>query len=129
MAVKLGKNYRLKVGDGTATETFAQIAGEQQLSLKGSSETIDTSSKDDGAIKSQTYGQRTVTISLSGVVKLPDTGLARLHSVANTSPPNANIEIVDISSGTPETVYAANVGSATRASASITARMRPTVTI
>jgi hypothetical protein len=108
--VKLGKTYRLKVGDGTPdTELFNKIAGEQTLSKKGSSETIDTSSKDDGNTKSQQYGQRTITISAAGEVKLPDAGLARLAAVAEMTPPNCNIEIVDTSTGTDVTVYAANV--------------------
>jgi predicted secreted protein len=108
--VKLGKTYRLKVGDGTTdTEAFNKIAGEQTLSKKGSSETIDTASKDDGNVKSQQYGQRTVTISAAGEVKLPDAGLARLAAVAEMTPPNCNIEIVDTSTGADVVVFAANV--------------------
>ncbi len=89
--IKLGKNYRLKVGDGATTEAFAQVGGEGTLSFKGSSDKIDTSSKDDGNYKSSAYGQTEVMISLSGVLKLPDAGLATTTKIARStsSPPAA----------------------------------------
>src|SRR5579871_4551770 len=104
--VKLGKNYRLKVGDGSSSEVFSPVGGEGTLSFKGSSDTIDKSSKDDGNYKSSAFGQMSGTISLGGVLKLPDTGLAALDAAAKAGTP-IDIQVVDTLTTT--TKFAASV--------------------
>ena len=91
--IKLGKDYRLKVGDGSSTEVFNIVGGEGTLSFKGASDKIDTSSKDDGQYKSMAFGQTEISLDLSGILKLPDTGLAALDTAFKSGVP-IDIQIV-----------------------------------
>lgn len=92
---QLGKNFRLKISDGAATPAWLSIAGEQKVSRKSSSDSIDISSKDDGAYKASTFGQKTVTLSVNGVTKIPDAGYTRLYAVQKLSPPTTDFQIVN----------------------------------
>jgi hypothetical protein len=67
----------MKISDGSTPGVFSTIGGEGTWSKKVSTEQIDLSSKDDGKIKAQGWGQQTITFSVSGKVKLPDTGLEK----------------------------------------------------
>ena len=95
VTTKLGKNYRLQVGNGQATETFVSIAGEQSLSFSTSPDKIDGSSKDDGDYKVEFYGQQSISLQVSGKVKLPDTGLGLLDTARKTLGSAIDIQIVD----------------------------------
>lgn len=93
MGVEYGKDWRLKIGDGADPEVFSIIGGEGSLDWKRTSDNIDLSSKDDGVYKSQSFGQQAITISLSGKVKLPDTGLQAAFDTSKASPPEVNVQI------------------------------------
>lgn len=86
-----GKNWRIYISDGAAG--FDPIGGEGSWSKRTSSETVDLSSKDDGNIKAQGWGQSTVTFSVQGKVKLPDDGLEQAYSVANEAVPEIPIQL------------------------------------
>lgn len=93
--MEYGKDWRLQIGDGAdPDEAFTNVGGEGSLDWKRSSDNIDLSSKDDGIYKSQSFGQQTITLSLSGKVKLPDTGLQAAFAASKTSPPEVNVQIV-----------------------------------
>lgn len=94
MGVEYGKDWRLKIGDGADPEVFSTVGGEGQLDWKRSSDTIDLSSKDDGVYKSQGYGAQAITLSLSGKVKLPDTGLEAVFDASKATPPEVTVQIV-----------------------------------
>ena len=94
-ALKLGKNYRLQVGDGAGTEVFTSILGEQSLIMKTNPDQIPADSKDDGDYKARYYGQQEVTISVSGVTKIPDVALSRLDTQRKVLGSTVNIQIVD----------------------------------
>lgn len=91
---KLGKDFRINVS-ATSAGTFVPVAGEMSLSVKASSDKIDTSSKDDGVYKTQTFGQKDITISVSGTLKLPDPGFALCFTTQKASPPEFFVEIVN----------------------------------
>lgn len=92
---QLGKNFRLMISDGTATPNFVPIAGEQKVSRKSSSDSIDTSSKDDGSYKTGTFGQKTISIAANGVTKIPDAGYTRLYAVQKLAVPETEFQIVN----------------------------------
>lgn len=97
--LQLGKDTRLKIGDGQATEAFLVLGGEAKLSVSRSPDTIDASSKDDGNYKVEMFGQMKVSMTVSGKVKLPDAGLARADAVAKSGG-TTNVKVVD-SKGVP----------------------------
>lgn len=79
--IKFGKDTRLKVSDmAPTTPAFSQVGGEGTLSHDSSSDKIDTSSKDDGQVKSVAMGQSQQSISISGVCNTPDVGLTNLDT-------------------------------------------------
>jgi predicted secreted protein len=105
---KLGKDFRINVC-ATSTGTFVPVAGEMTLSVKASSDKIDTSSKDDGVYKTQTYGQKDITIAVSGNLKLPDPGFALCFTTQKASPPEFYVQIVNTVT-TPVIVFQSAVG-------------------
>lgn len=95
MATEYGKDWRIMIGDGVeGTEGFDPLGGEGSFDFKRASDQIDLSSKDDAAYKAQGWGQQSVTISVTGNVKLPDPGLERCSDIAKASPPELNIKIM-----------------------------------
>jgi hypothetical protein len=95
MGVEYGKDWRLKIGDGDpVAETFSFIGGEGSLDWKRTSDKIDLSSKEDGVYKSSGWGQQDISFSVSGKLRLPDTGLERAFDISKTSPPEVNIQVV-----------------------------------
>lgn len=88
-----GKDVRIEIGDGASGEAFDQIGGEVSFDWTRSSKEIDLSSKDDGAYAASGYGSQSVTLSINGKLKLPDTGLERAAAVAKTVPPTCNIRV------------------------------------
>lgn len=94
MAMEYGKDWRLYIGDGQATEEFGPLGGEGSWSFKRSSTEIDGSSKDDGTYALSSYGQQKITISVSGKVKLPDAGLKRINDQSKAAPPHVKIKLM-----------------------------------
>lgn len=90
---RYGKNYRLKVDTGGGT--FVAVGGEMSLQRKSSSDKIDFSSKDDGSYKTSGYGQKEITVSASGNLKLPDTGFAALYAAQAADVPEIEVQIVN----------------------------------
>lgn len=91
MAYILGKDVTLHVGDGAGTEVFTQLGGEGSLSITRSSTEVDLSSK--GAPGLSTYVNPKVTLAVSGRLKLPDTALERIDTVAKSTDNEVNIKI------------------------------------
>ncbi len=88
-----GKNWRIYISNGATPPVFSPIGGEGSWSKRSSSDSIDLSSKDDGQIKAQGWGQQTVTFSVQGKVKLPDTGLEEAYDVSKADVPEVEIQL------------------------------------
>jgi predicted secreted protein len=93
MGVELGKNWRLKIGDGASPEVFTVVGGEGSLDWTRQSKEIDTSSKDTGQYATMAYGRQSVSFKISGKLTLPDTGLERVADIAQSATPEVNIQI------------------------------------
>ena len=93
MAIEFGKNWRLKIGDGEASEAFDAIGGEGGLDWTRQSKEIDTGSKDTGQYGTMGYGRQTVSFRVSGKLTLPDTGLERADEIAKSATPEVNVRV------------------------------------
>ena len=81
-----GNEYRLRIESPTPG-TYNEIAGQQGLTMDGSSNLTDVSVKSSGAYALQRPGKRNVTINCEGLADLPDAnGLTRLITRAQASP-------------------------------------------
>lgn len=91
-----GKDVRLQIGQlvPAEPEVFTPIGGETSLDWKRQSDDVDLSSKDDGQYKSGSYGQQAITLTVQGLVKLPDTGLQAASDVAKNATPEVNVKIM-----------------------------------
>lgn len=87
MATEQGRDTRVKIKAGGQ---LVPIGGETTFSYKRNSADIDTSDKDGGK---GTYGQTTISISVSGKLKLPDPGLVALEAASKANPPEVEVEI------------------------------------
>ena len=105
---RLGKDFRLQVAAIGASPTYTTIAGEMSVSVKASSDKIDTSSKDDGMYKTQTYGQKDITMAVQGTLKLPDTGFGLVYTTQKNDPPELLGQIMHVPSMT--VVFACQLG-------------------
>lgn len=91
---RLGNNLRLQVEQAVAG-TYAEIKGQQNLSVNRSSQQIDQSTKDNFPYGSSAQGLRSVSIPATFVPDLPDAnGYDRLRTLANGTSP-FNIRIVN----------------------------------
>lgn len=82
---RLGQNYKLFVDDGAGT--LNEIQGQTGLTFDGSTALIDQSSKTTGQIAIQAPGRKTLTITCTGKVVLPDAnGLERVHTIEKVYP-------------------------------------------
>ncbi|WP_422058614.1 phage tail tube protein [Sphingomonas sp.] len=96
MATKHGKDSRLHIGDGTTpTEAFDIIGGETSWEYSSAAQELDESSKDDGDIAAFSFGQRKITIKVSGITKLPDDGLARAITVSKSATKKVNVKLLE----------------------------------
>lgn len=95
MAKKLGNDYRLFIGDGGGTEVFAEIAGQQDLSVTRQGQTIDTSTKDNFPYGTAAPGLKSLSIAFNLIPDLPDaSGYGELESQAlSTSPVPWNFQV------------------------------------
>ena len=103
--LQIGKNYRLQVGTGSGQSTFVNIGGEGTLTYSTTPDKIDAASKDDGDYKVEVYGQMSGAISVQGIVKLPDIGIAALETARKTAGTTIPVEIVNTTTGTPVPVF------------------------
>lgn len=113
MAKKLGNDYRIWLESATPG-TYAEIKGNQDLSVNREGGTIDTSTKDDFPYASQAAGARAVTIQATFIPDLPDaTGYTRLMTLANAlvnTPFNIQVRKGGASGVTPgDVVFACSV--------------------
>lgn len=97
MAYELGKDWRIHVGDGaTPTEGFTVLGGEGSFSFLRQSGEVSLSTKDDSGYDLADFGLQKISISVSGLVKLPDTALERLCDKAkDATNKRTNIKILD----------------------------------
>jgi hypothetical protein len=94
---KLGNDFRLFIGDGASpTEAFAEIKGQQDLSVSRQGATIDTSTKDNFPYGTQAPGLRTLSISIALIPDLPDapgyTAFETWAAAASATPKNFQIK-------------------------------------
>ena len=82
MAHQYGRDWRIYLATGAST--FAPIGGEGSWDQKRSSDSVDLSSKDDGQLKAEGFGQQSITFSLQGKVKLPDAGFEHAFDLQKT---------------------------------------------
>lgn len=94
MAKKLGNDYRLWI-EGSTPGTYAEVKGNQTLSITRSAQLIDTSGKSDFPYSTQAAGMRTCEIAASFVPDLPDAnGFTTLETAAlATSGASVNFQI------------------------------------
>ena len=91
---RLGNNLRLQIESATPG-TYNQIAGQQNLSVNRSSQTIDTSTKDEFPYGSSAPGSRSVSIPATFIPSLPDAnGYDRMVTLVGGTTP-FNIRIID----------------------------------
>lgn len=94
MAKKLGNNYRLQI-ESAVPGTYNQIAGQQNLSVNRSAQTIDTTTKDEFPYGSAAAGSRSISIPFTLIPNLPDAnGYDRLRTLSADVDP-FNIRIID----------------------------------
>jgi len=85
MADKLGHEFKVYVDNGSGT--YNPILGETDHTEDGSTTLIDTSAKGTGQFATQAPGRKTLVITVSGKMKLPDaTGLERIYAVQKVYP-------------------------------------------
>lgn len=89
MATEQGRDTRVNIK--TAGDAFVAIGGETSFSFKRNSADLDTSDKDGGK---GSFGQTTISISLSGKLKLPDPGLVALEAASKANPPEIEVQIM-----------------------------------
>lgn len=87
MPKKLGNDLRVWIESSTAG-TFNEILGQQDVSVDGNQNFIDTSTKDTGQYATQAPAQRTTGVQLSLVPDYPDAnGYGRLLTLYGASSP------------------------------------------
>jgi hypothetical protein len=93
MPVELGKNYKIYIGDGAATEVFTSLGGQGSLSWQRAFKAIETSSKDNGIYGSAKSGLQNITMTVTGRLNVPDTAFEDLYNYSKSGTPEMNIEV------------------------------------
>lgn len=88
-----GKDWSIFFGSGGASETFAPLGGEGSFDWKTATDKIDMSSKGDGQLKAQGFGQSTYDFTVSGKLKVPDVGMSELYAASQAQPPVIDFQI------------------------------------
>ena len=101
MAKQLGRALLVKIGDGEASETFANLCGLNSKSLTINNSSIDVTTPDctapEGALWTQTLaGVKNVAASGDGFFE-DSTAEARMNIVAMAADNSVNMQIVAIS--------------------------------
>lgn len=94
MATEYGKDWKVKVRTAVGPDVFTAIGGETSLRWGRSSQEIDLSDKDSGVYGAKSFGLQTVSIAVSGNLKLPDTGLEFVADTAKSATPELVVQIV-----------------------------------
>lgn len=94
MAYEYGKAWRIHVGDGAGSEVFSALGGEGSFDWQRQSDEIDFTTKDDAVYKNSGYGLQSITFNVQGKLKLPDTALERIDTIAKSGTPEVNIKIM-----------------------------------
>lgn len=95
MAKKLGRYFRLAIGNGASPEVFTIIAGQRSLGFDASPNFFDTSSKDDYPYATQGVGRQTLNINVEGVLDLPDANGIEAVEAAAEAGTATNFRILD----------------------------------
>jgi hypothetical protein len=104
---RLGNNHRLQIEQSTPG-TYAEISGQQNLSVNRSAGEIDTSGKDEFPYGSSAAGSRKINLPSTFVPDLPDAnGYDRLVTLANGTDP-FGIRIIDVANA-DEVVFECDV--------------------
>lgn len=131
MALKLGNSYMVWVA---APTTFALLAGQQDGTLNSTRQTFDASHKTSGSVGLKIPGLRDVSIDLSFVADLPDTGGYTVIETAHKSGAAINVavrkdgaagEVADDVFLCSMYVVALNITAATNGALSGTVRFEP----
>jgi TP901-1 family phage major tail protein len=98
MAKQLGRALLVKIGDGEASETFANLCGLNSKSITINNSSIDVTTPDctspEGALWTQTLaGLKNVSVSGDGYFE-DSTAEARMNSVAMNADNSCNFQIV-----------------------------------
>lgn len=88
-----GKDWVVAAGVAGSPETFTEIGGQTSLDWKTSTDKIDLSTKEDGNLKVQGFGQSTIDFTVQGKVKIPDTALSLIYTASQASPPVIDIQV------------------------------------
>lgn len=89
-----GKDWQVCAGDGTeGAEVFTALGGETSFDWKTATDKIDLSTKGDGNLKAQGFGQSSIDFTVQGKLKVPDTALSAVYAASKASPPVINIQI------------------------------------
>jgi len=88
-----GKDWVVAVGIAGNPESFTEIGGQTSLDWKTSTDKIDLSTKEDGNLKAQGFGQSTIDFTVQGKVKIPDAGLAAMYAASQAVPPVVDVQI------------------------------------
>lgn len=93
MGKKLGNDYMAWIETATPGQ-FVVIRGQQGMTINRSAGSVDLSTKDDGGYGSSAPGLRSLSVDLTLLPNLPDTGYTRLETLANAATPAPlNIQI------------------------------------
>jgi len=100
MGKEKGSNFKVYVKDGASVPAYHLIAGQITGQLKINGQAIDVSDKDDGAWGTSLDGPKSMTVTISGNCKWPDTaGLDAIRDIVETENEHANIKVVLNSDG------------------------------
>ena len=88
-----GKDWTINFGSGGQSETFTALGGEGSFDWKSATDKIDLSTKGDGQLKAQGWGQSTYDFSVTGKLKVPDAGMSLAYAASQAAPPLIDLEI------------------------------------
>lgn len=88
-----GKDWQVCAGDGATPEVFTPIGGETSFDWKTATDKIDLSTKGDGNLKAQGFGQSSIDFAVQGKVKVPDASLSAIYDASQASPNTINIQV------------------------------------
>ncbi len=88
-----GKDWQIYAGIAGSPETFTVLGGETTFDWKNSTDKIDLSTKGDGQLKAQGWGQSTFDFTVQGKLKVPDAALSAFYVASQAAPPVIDIEI------------------------------------
>jgi hypothetical protein len=88
-----GKDWTISFGTTGDPETFTSLGGEGSFDWKTATDKIDLSTKGDGQLKAQGFGQSTYDFTITGKLKVPDAGMSLGYTASLASPPLIDMQI------------------------------------